>query len=95
MDNFVTIFEMSPRDGLQNEKKFISTNDKVKFIDKLSLCGFKKIETSSFFSGMFGTNASYKNGPLLGHTPPTGLATSYEGRHFGKRMRTGVRDHCC
>ena len=36
MDNFVTIFEMSPRDGLQNEKKFISTNDKVKFIDKLS-----------------------------------------------------------
>jgi hydroxymethylglutaryl-CoA lyase len=44
MDNFVTIFEMSPRDGLQNEKKFISTND------KLSLCGFKKIETSSFVS---------------------------------------------
>jgi hydroxymethylglutaryl-CoA lyase len=41
---------MSPRDGLQNEKKFISTNDKVKFIDKLSLCGFKKIETSSFVS---------------------------------------------
>jgi hydroxymethylglutaryl-CoA lyase len=35
---------------LQNEKKFISTNDKVKFIDKLSLCGFKKIETSSFVS---------------------------------------------
>ena len=50
MYNFVTIFEMSPRDGLQNEKKFISTNDKVKFIDKLSLCGFKKIETSSFVS---------------------------------------------
>ena len=50
MDNFVNIFEMSPRDGLQNEKKFISTNDKVKFIDKLSLCGFKKIETSSFVS---------------------------------------------
>jgi len=50
VDNFVTIFEMSPRDGLQNEKKFISTNDKVKFIDKLSLCGFKKIETSSFVS---------------------------------------------
>ncbi len=50
MDNFVTIFEMSPRDGLQNEKKFISTNDKVKFIDKISLCGFKKIETSSFVS---------------------------------------------
>ena len=41
---------MSPRDGLQNEKNFISTNDKIKFIDKLSSCGFKKIETSSFVS---------------------------------------------
>ena len=50
IDNFINIFEMSPRDGLQNEKNFISTNDKIKFIDKLSSCGFKKIETSSFVS---------------------------------------------
>ena len=50
IDNFINIFEMSPRDGLQNEKNFISTNDKIKFIDNLSSCGFKKIETSSFVS---------------------------------------------
>lgn len=50
MNNFINIFEMSPRDGLQNEKKFITTDDKIKFINKLSLCGFKKIETSSFVS---------------------------------------------
>ena len=50
-----------------------------------------KSETSSFFSGMFGTNSNDKNGALLGHTPPTGVPTSYEGRHFGKRMRSGVR----
>ncbi len=50
MANFINIFEMSPRDGLQNEKKFIATKDKIKFINKLSLCGFKKIETSSFVS---------------------------------------------
>ncbi|MDB2584551.1 hydroxymethylglutaryl-CoA lyase [Alphaproteobacteria bacterium] len=50
MDNLINIFEMSPRDGLQNEKNFISTNDKIKFINKLSFCGFKKIETSSFVS---------------------------------------------
>ena len=50
MNNFINIFEMSPRDGLQNEKNFIATNDKIKFINKLSLCGFRKIETSSFVS---------------------------------------------
>ena len=50
-----------------------------------------KNETNSFFSGMFGTNANDKSGTaLLGHTPPTAMATSYEGRHFGKRMRAGV-----
>ena len=50
MNNFINIFEMSPRDGLQNEKNFIATTDKIKFINKLSLCGFGKIETSSFVS---------------------------------------------
>ena len=50
MRNLVNIFEMSPRDGLQNEKKFISTDEKVFFIDQLSQCGFNKIETSSFVS---------------------------------------------
>ena len=50
MGDFISIFEMSPRDGLQNEKKFIATKDKIKFINKLSNCGFKKIETSSFVS---------------------------------------------
>ena len=50
MRNLVNIFEMSPRDGLQNEKKFISTDEKVFLIDQLSQCGFNKIETSSFVS---------------------------------------------
>ena len=41
---------MSPRDGLQNEKTFITTQNKIKFINDLSMCGFQKIETSSFVS---------------------------------------------
>ena len=32
MNNFINIFEMSPRDGLQNEKAFITTQNKIKFI---------------------------------------------------------------
>ena len=46
----VTIFEMSPRDGLQNEARPIPTEAKIALVDKLSACGFSKIETASFVS---------------------------------------------
>lgn len=46
----VTLFEMSPRDGLQNEPNQISTDDKIKLVNLLSDCGFAKIETASFVS---------------------------------------------
>ena len=46
----VTIFEMGPRDGLQNEHAVISTDDKVRYIDLLSESGLKWIETTSFVS---------------------------------------------
>lgn len=46
----VTIFEMGPRDGLQNEKAMIATADKIRLVDALSDCGFAKIEVTSFVS---------------------------------------------
>jgi isopropylmalate/homocitrate/citramalate synthase len=46
----VVIFEMGPRDGLQNEGALISTDDKVRYIDLLSESGLKWIETTSFVS---------------------------------------------
>lgn len=48
MSEHVTIFEMAPRDGLQNEKTMIATAEKVALIDRLSACGFSKIEATSF-----------------------------------------------
>ena len=50
MAEFVTLFEMAPRDGLQNEKAMIATADKIKLVDLLSKVGFRKIETASFVS---------------------------------------------
>jgi len=50
MNNKVRIYEMGPRDGLQNEKKLIKTADKIALIDMLSECGFEKIEVTSFVS---------------------------------------------
>lgn len=44
------IFEMAPRDGLQNEDRIIATEDKIRLVDLLSACGFRKIEVASFVS---------------------------------------------
>jgi hydroxymethylglutaryl-CoA lyase len=44
----VTIKEVGPRDGLQNEKGFIATEDKISWINRLSLSGLKYIEITSF-----------------------------------------------
>lgn len=44
----VTIIEVGPRDGFQNVKREISTEDKVKIIDLLSASGLKHIEATSF-----------------------------------------------
>ncbi|MGO4354832.1 hydroxymethylglutaryl-CoA lyase [Rhizobium sp. RAF36] len=46
----VSIVEMSPRDGLQNETRFVETSDKVALVDLLSGCGFERIEVTSFVS---------------------------------------------
>ncbi len=46
----VEIFEVGPRDGLQNEARQIPTKDKVALIDMLSGAGFRRIEVASFVS---------------------------------------------
>lgn len=44
----VTLVEVSPRDGLQNEKVIIPTDIKIQFIQKLTEAGFPIIEATSF-----------------------------------------------
>lgn len=50
MADRITIFEVGARDGLQNEKVMIPTEQKIQLIDMLSGCGFSKIETTAFVS---------------------------------------------
>ena len=47
---FVEIFEVGPRDGLQNEKRAIATAAKIALVDCLSGAGFRRIEVASFVS---------------------------------------------
>ena len=46
----VTIVEVGPRDGLQNEKAAISTADKVAFVNLLSRAGLPVVEVTAFVS---------------------------------------------
>lgn len=47
---YVRIYEVGPRDGLQNEKAVIATDKKIALIDLLSAAGFDHIEATSFVS---------------------------------------------
>lgn len=50
LPTYVKIVEVGPRDGLQNEKKLLSTADKIKFVKDLTDTGLKYIEIGSFVS---------------------------------------------
>ena len=50
MPNEVTIIEVGPRDGLQNEKAFVPTDVKKQFIKKLKDAGLREMELTSFVS---------------------------------------------
>lgn len=50
MADHVTIFEVGPRDGLQNEQATIETANKIELVNLLSQTGLRKIEVTSFVS---------------------------------------------
>ncbi len=66
-DRNVTIVEVGPRDGLQNETRVISTEDKLGLIALLADAGFSRIE--------FGRLRVAEMGPANGR-PPRGHAAS-------------------
>ena len=48
MSRSIEIVEVGPRDGLQNEKTVISTEDKIELINRLEAAGSRRLETVSF-----------------------------------------------
>ncbi len=48
MNESVSLVEVGPRDGLQNETRIIPTARKVKLVDELARCGLRRIEVTSF-----------------------------------------------
>ncbi|UYK79013.1 hydroxymethylglutaryl-CoA lyase [Xanthomonas sacchari] len=50
MNDSVRIVEVGPRDGLQNEKAWVATADKIELIARLGRTGLRSIEATSFVS---------------------------------------------
>ena len=46
----VSVYEVSPRDGLQNENAQVATHAKVRLVEALVTAGLKRIEVGSFVS---------------------------------------------
>jgi hydroxymethylglutaryl-CoA lyase len=46
----ITVVEVGPRDGLQNERAGVSTADKIEFVNRLSAANLPVIEVSAFVS---------------------------------------------
>jgi isopropylmalate/homocitrate/citramalate synthase len=64
----VTIVEVGPRDGLQNERAAVSTADKIAFVDRLSAAGHQAIEVSAFVSPKWVPQMADAEGVLAGIT---------------------------
>lgn len=47
---YVTLIEVGPRDGLQNETTYVSSTDKIELINQLGQTGLTHIEVTSFVS---------------------------------------------
>ena len=74
MSGPVEIFEVGPRDGLQNEAGEISVAQKVALVDQLSKAGFRRIEVASFVSPKWVPQMAGSGQVLAGITRAPGVS---------------------
>ena len=95
MSDFVTIVEVGPRDGLQNEKEILPATTKIELIDRLADCGLPVIETGSFVSPKWVPQMADTESVLAGLKPRHGtrypvLVPNMKG--FERALECGVSE---
>lgn len=93
MVNRVEIFEVGPRDGLQNEKRAIPLAEKIALVDCLSGAGFRRIEVASFVSPKWVPQMADSAAVLAGITREPGVryaALTPNMRGFEAAMAAGA-----
>lgn len=74
MTRSVEIFEVGPRDGLQNESRLIPAEEKIALVDLLSNAGFRRIEVASFVSPKWVPQMATSADVLAGITRARGVS---------------------
>ena len=74
--NLVSIREVGPRDGFQNEPEIIPTADKIELINALARTGLKRIEVTSFVRADVIPQLADANEVLAGIDLPEGVSAS-------------------
>lgn len=73
MSDFITVVEVGPRDGLQNEKQILSATTIIELIDRLANCGVSVIEAGSFVSPKWIPQMADSESVLAGLTRVPGI----------------------
>ena len=92
------IFEMGPRDGLQNEKRLIPAAEKIALVDLLSGAGFRRIEVTSFVSPKWVPQmadaaevmAGIRRAPGVSYAVLTPNMKGYEGARAAKASEVAI-----
>ena len=93
MGERVEIFEVGPRDGLQNEKRRIPLGEKIALVNCLSGAGFSRIEVASFVSPKWVPQMANSGEVLRGIRRADGVsyaALTPNLRGFGDAMEAGA-----
>ena len=72
----VSVYEVSPRDGLQNERSTVPLRAKLRLIDALVAAGLRRIEITSFVSPKWIPQLADADEVAKNATPPEGVAFS-------------------
>lgn len=91
----VTLIEVGPRDGLQNESSFVYTEHKIELINLLSQTGLKHIEATSFVSPRAIPQLADNEAVFAGITKIPGIAYSAlvpNERGMHRALDAGVKE---
>ena len=91
----ITVYEVGPRDGLQNEAAPIGTRDKIAFVDRLSAARLPVIEVTAFVSARWVPQMADAKDVLAGITrhPGTRYAALVPNRQgLDRALAAGVTD---
>ena len=74
MGERITIVEVGPRDGLQNEKEIVPVETKIALVDRLSACGFTAVEAGAFVSPKWVPQMAASDAVMAGITRKPGVS---------------------